>query len=431
MMPAARSYLRALLSVAALATVTFASAVDAQQQGGRETRRAVVMSEAVYKQLQAAQQAMEKQDHAGALKLLGDAGAAKKLSPYESAQIWNLAGYVHYLTEDYTQAIKAYENVLKQGDLPAALVQSTLKTLSQLYFIVEDYPRALINVQRLIGGVEKPDPELHLLLGQIYFQMGRYRDALEPVKTAVAGYRAQGQAPKENWLLLLRVIYHELQDYRAMVTVLKELLELYPKDQYLLTLAGVYSELGDTKKQLTYTEALYERGLLDTPGHLANLANLYLLHELPYRAAVLLEKEIAARKVEESVKNLRLLSQAWYQAREDERAIPPLARAAKLSEEGELEVRLAQSHINLEQWDEAAAAIRRGLKKGGVKRPDTANMLLGIALFNLQQLQQARDAFTEARDDRRSAKSAAQWITYIDSERARLEALADYGLSDG
>jgi tetratricopeptide (TPR) repeat protein len=400
MMPAARSYLRALLSVAALATVTFASAVDAQQQGGRETRRAVVMSEAVYKQLQAAQQAMEKQDHAGALKLLGDAGAAKKLSPYESAQIWNLAGYVHYLTEDYTQAIKAYENVLKQGDLPAALVQSTLKTLSQLYFIVEDYPRALINVQRLIGGVEKPDPELHLLLGQIYFQMGRYRDALEPVKTAVAGYRAQGQAPKENWLLLLRVIYHELQDYRAMVTVLKELLELYPKDQYLLTLAGVYSELGDTKKQLTYTEALYERGLLDTPGHLANLANLYLLHELPY-------------------------------TREDERAIPPLARAAKLSEEGELEVRLAQSHINLEQWDEAAAAIRRGLKKGGVKRPDTANMLLGIALFNLQQLQQARDAFTEARDDRRSAKSAAQWITYIDSERARLEALADYGLSDG
>ena len=175
-----------------------------------------------------------------------------------------------------------------------------------------------------------------MLLGQAYIQMEDYRQALTPIKTGVNKVRAQGNVPKENWLLLLRVCYFELDDYPKMIDTLLELLAHYPKDTYYLTLAGAYSEQGETMKQLVISEVLYEKGLITNPAYITSMASLYLLHEVPYKAAILMEKEIADEHIEANVRNLRMLSQAWYQAREDRKAIPPLARAAAMSDDGEL-----------------------------------------------------------------------------------------------
>jgi tetratricopeptide (TPR) repeat protein len=262
-----------------------------------------------------------------------------------------------------------------------------------------------------------------MLLGQAHFQMRQYEEAKQPIITAIELYREQGRVPRENWLLLLRVIYWELKDFPNMLVVLEELIEAYPKDTYVLTLAGVYSELGDTKKQLALTEALYEKGYIEGKSHAVNLANLYLLHGIPVKAAKILEKEIAATNVKADVRNLRLLSQAWYSAREDRKAIPPLRQAAAISDDGELYIRLAQSHINLEEWNEAADAAKKGLASGNLKRKDTANIMYGMALFNQKKLEQAKRAFAAAAKDKRSKRAAQQWIKYADSEIRRRDTL--------
>jgi tetratricopeptide (TPR) repeat protein len=380
----------------------------AQESGGskEETKQTVAMSQPVYEKLVEAQEKVEAKDYNGAHAIVTQLRGKGKLSVYESAQIWNLTAYIYYLQERYRDAIGAYEKVLAQQPIPEALVQSTLKTLSQLYFTIEDYNKALTTIKRLIAAVPEPSADVYLLLGQAYFQLKQYDNALEPIKTAIKLYEDQGKKPKENWLLLLRVIYFEKKDHKNMLAVLKRLLQLYPKDQYLMTLAGVYSELGDTKKQLAFVEALYEKGYFQEKHHIVNLANLYLLHGNPYKAAKLLQETIDKGKVPADVRNLRLLSQSWYQAREDEKSIPPLEKAAGKSDDGELYIRLAQSYINLEEWDKAATAVRNGFKKGGVKRPDTANIMLGMALFNTQQLDSAQSAFTKASKDKRSRKAA-------------------------
>jgi len=392
-----------------------------EEQKERETKQTVAMSQAVYEKLTEVQAMVEAKNYAGADGILREMRANEKLSDYERAQIWNLTGYSYYLQEKYKEAIAAYEQVLSQPELPEALQQSTLKTMAQLQFTIEDYTAALATVRRLMAVVPEPSADVFMLEGQALFQLNRYQEALKPIKTAVDMFREQGQAPKENWLLLLRVIYFEMKDYNNMLEVVKELVQYYPKDTYILTLAGVYSELGDTKKQLALTEVLYEKGLLNTNGHITNLANLYLLHGLPYKAAEVLEKGIDAKIVEDNDRNLRLLSQAWYQAREDEKAIPPMAKAARMTNDGELYVRLAQAHINLEQWDEATEAVNSALSSGGLKRTDQAYIMLGMAFFNQQRLTQARDAFQKAGRDQRSAKAAEQWIAYVDSELRRKE----------
>jgi len=413
----------ALLAGFLLAGVPGVSLAQKDDGSSRKTKETVAMSQQVYEKLTAIQEMIEAKDYASAQRAIDDLKDKKGLSDYERAQIWNITGYSYYLQERYTDAIRAYDTVLKQPDLPEALLLSTLKTKAQLQFTQDDYEGALVTVRQLIKAVPEPSADVLMLEGQALFQLQRYDEALVPIKTAIDMYRAQGATPKENWLLLLRVIYFEKKDYESMIDVVKELIKYYPKDTYVLTLAGIYSELGDTKKQLALTEVLYERGYLNTASHITNLANLYLLHGEPYKAASLLDKEIKAKIVEDNERNLRLLSQAWYQAREDEKAIPPLEKAAEISQDGELYVRLAQAHINLEQWGSAAEAVREALKIGGLKRNDQANIMLGMALFNQKRLEQARRAFERAAQDNRSKHAANQWIAYVDSEIKRREVM--------
>ena len=50
-------------------------------------------------------------------------------------------------------------------------------------------------------------------------------------------------------------------------------------------------------------------------------------------------------RVTKNAKNYRLLSQAWMLSQEDERAVPALKEAARLSDDGELDVRLGNTVI--------------------------------------------------------------------------------------
>ncbi len=417
----AKQYLAVTLTLA-LALGLAAPAMA--QDDDRETKQTVAMSQQVYEKLTEVQEFMEAEDFVNAQRRLEDLKVNEKLSPYERAQTWNLQAYLSYLQEDYRGALNAYEQVLRQPELPEGLVQSTLKTVAQLQFMTEDYDGSLATIRRLMDIVPEVSAEIVLLEGQIYYQQERYREALGPLNRAVQMYRDKGQDPKENWLLLLHSCYLQLGEYQELLGVLKELIALYPKDQYILTLAGVHSELGDTKKQLALTEVLYESGAIDPKRHATNLANLYLLHNVPYKAAVTLDKEMAADNVEANDRNLRLLSQAWYQAREDEKAIPPLRRAADLSNDGDLYVRLAQSHVNLEEWSEAEGAIRNALRIGGLKRTDQAYILLGMSLMNQTKLTAAKDAFNNAARDERSRRAAQQWVAFVDSEIRRRELMA-------
>jgi len=406
-----------------LGSVSDVLAQKKKDRSSKKTKETVAMSQAVYEDLTEIQELVETKDYASAQRLTDVLKGKKGLSPYELAQIWNITAYSYYLQERYADAIKAYDVVMSQPDLPEALMLSTLKTKAQLQFTQENYEGALKTIRQLMAVISEPSADVLMLEGQALFQLARYDEALKPIRSAIDMYRDQGRTPKENWLLLLRVIYFEQKDYDSMIGVVKELIVYYPKDTYILTLAGIYSELGDTKKQLALTEVLYEKGFLTSASHVTNLANLYLLHGLPYKAAILLEKEMGEEIVDSNERNLRLLSQAWYQAREDQKAIPPMERAAKLTGDGSLYVRLGQAHINLEQWSEATAALQKGLKLGGLKRNDQANIMLGMALFNQKRLEQARRAFTKAASDKRSKRAATQWIAYVDSEIKRRDLL--------
>ena len=417
--------MRSFISILVLLALSPAWGQGRSNPEPEATKKTVAMSERVYEKLQQVQKHVEVGQYDQAHQMLGQVAQLDGLTGYENAQIWNLDGYSWYLQQNYPEAIRSYRKITGYDNLPEALLQSTLKTLAQLYFTVEDYQQALATAQKLIQITPEPSSDTYMLLGQSQFQLKEYKQAVVSIEKAIAIQASRGEQPEENQLLLLRAVHYELKDYQAMLAVLMDLMRLYPDDSHTLTIAGIYSELGETKKQLTLIEALYEKGALDAARYALNLANLYLLHGAPYKAANLLDKEIKAGNIEHSERNLRLLSQAWYQAGEYQKSLPPLKSAADLADGGDLHVRLGQAYSNLGRWQEAVAALEQALQRGGLKSLDKVRVMLGVALFNQSRFKAAAAAFRQVETDQQSKKIASQWLAHIEAEQQRRSILED------
>jgi len=116
---------------------------------------------------------------------------------------------------------------------------------------------------------------------------------------------------------------------------------------------------------------------------------------------------------------------ALRQAQEVKKAIPAMEKAAAKSDNGDLYARLGNIYLDADRNRDAIEAISKGLDRGGVKRPDNARLVMGMAYFNLKEYKKARDAFRAASRDKRSEKYARQWIQYMDSEIERQQKLAE------
>ncbi|MCW8844327.1 MAG: tetratricopeptide repeat protein [Gammaproteobacteria bacterium] len=395
------------------------SQAQESDRGDAETRKTPAMREKVYKRLAEAQEMVEAGNTAGAESTLKELQGMRDLNSYEIAQTWSFFGYIYYTAENYPASIKAYETVLQQPDIPVGMENSTMYTLAQLYFTMEDYNKAEQMLKRWFKGANDPGPEPYILLGQAYYQLERYKDAIGPVETAIDLAQKSGREVKENWWLLLRVFYYELENYPKVVEILETLVREYQKKDYWVQLSGMYGELGNQRRQLAAYEVAYLQGWLQSNSELVTMAQLFMQDNYPYKGAQILEKGIKEGKVTKDYKNYRLLAQAYQMAREDKKSILPLTEAAKLAEDGDLYYRLAQAYSNLDRWQDCVEAVDMAIRKGGMKRDDNAYVLQGMAYFNMDDLGKAEKAFQQARKDERSRRVADQWLSYIVSERER------------
>jgi tetratricopeptide (TPR) repeat protein len=151
------------------------------------------------------------------------------------------------------------------------------------------------------------------------------------------------------------------------------------------------------------------------------MAQLYMQHDVPWKAAQLIQAEMKSGRMKKDAKNYRMLSQALTLAQEDQMAIPALQEAARLSDEGELDLRLGNAYLNLGMYGECVSAINDGLKKGKIKSPDNAQISLGMCLYNEGKYRDAIAAFRDASKSQRSRRISNQWISVINSDIERNE----------
>ena len=393
----------------------------ARKSAAQKTKQAQAVSKDVYDRITKAQEAVDAKDYQGALRMLNNLYNPDKLTEYEQANVLNYIGFVYYNMDDIPNAIRTYVKMLQIPSLEETMKKQNMYTLAQLYTMEENYNKALQTIDQWFLIETNPAPEPFILKAQNLYQVQRYSDMIEPIQNAMRIARERDKPVKEDWYVLLNFAYFQQEDYRQVRDIQKILLATWPKKRYWFSLAGAFTELGEDENLITAYAAAFDQGMLEKESELVTMAQLFMQREVPYKAATLLEREMASGRVQKNAKNYRLLSQAWQLSMEDEKAIPALTEAARLSTDGELDIRLGNAYLNVGKYTECVNSVRNGIRKGGLKNPDNAQISLGMCLYNLRQYQAGINAFREAAKTTKSRRVANQWINVIRAEVERNE----------
>ena len=414
-----------LALVGGLLAVTPVAAQDddaaERRSKSQKTKQAQAVSKEVYDRILKAQDLVDAKDYQGALKSLNSLYNPDKLTEYEQSNVLNYIGFVYYNMDDITNAIRTYERMVTIPSLEEQLRKQTTYTLAQLYTMEENYTKALTTLDRWFQLETNPAPEPFILKAQNLYQVQRYADMIEPIENAMQVAEKRGKEVREDWYVLLNFAYFSVEDYRMVRDIQKIMLVNWPKKRYWFSLAGAYTELGEDENLINAYAAANDQRMLEKESELVTMAQLFMQREVPYKAGQLLEAEMASGRVTKSAKNYRLLSQAWQLSMEDEKAIPALTEAARLSSDGELDVRLGNALLNTGKYAECVTSVESGIRKGSLKSPDNAQISLGMCLYNLQKYSSAITAFQAAGKTPRSRKISNQWINVIRAEIKRNE----------
>ncbi len=352
----------------------------------------------------------------------------KRLNPYERASIYRIQGYNAYGKEQIAAAVELLHKAIneKVGDteipiLPKQDVSDILFQIAQMQMSKDDFEGAIASLKTWFAQEEKPGASAYFTLAIAYYQLKDLDAALEPAKKAVE----LAETPQQGWLQLLLAIHLTKEDYASATPVLVDLLTRYPGvgKAYWLQLATLYGvqKPPDIPRALAVMQLAHRKKLFDEDANVRKLASLLQSEDIPIRSVHVLDQGFAQKILKEDATSYEMLGNSWILAREADKAEPALEKAAQLSPEGDLYVRLAQVRLLKEAWDSAIAALKSALAKGGVDDPGTAEQLIGIAYFNSGKLGEARGWFTKSRRSEKARPASDAWLKHIDEELQKQE----------
>lgn len=430
--------LSALVAVAGVAfnIAPFAAGSAAAQQSQeeksnqRETRRVKSLSPKTYKIIGEVYEFIQAEQFAEALGRLTDIGRREKLPKYDQAVIYQTYGYIYAGTDKYAEAARSFERMVQIGseDLQPQVLTDALYYIAQLYISIEQYPKGIKYLGDWFKQVESPNPDAYVLMGHALVAQDppKYHEAIPWIEKAVDRAEQQGNVPKENWYQLLRGLYFETEQIPKAVTILEILVDLYPKKEYWMQLSAGYGFLEREKDQFTALEAAYRMDLLTKSDEFEELAQRYMYHGIPFRAAMVLEKGFKKGQIDKDKDTLELIANAYYTAQELDRAIPWYQQAAKAADKADLFVLLGQIYLQRQEWSKAVKAFsdaidknKKVAKKKRLSNPGNVHLMMGVANFNQKKYRSARSAFRTARGYTKTKKDAGMWLSHLEREVKR------------
>ena len=402
----------------------------------RKTRRVPTLRSKVYDQLSRAQSLADAGNQAEAFEVLDQVKSKhSSMNSYEQAMMYNFYGFIHYAVENYDQAIVAFENVVLQQPIPKTFEQATLFSLAQLHMMRGNFDKTILKIEQwetiqnsLYPNSDMPAKNLVLKAQAMYQKQdyaassGYINAAVQQVETNDLGFQVD-----EQWYVLQRAVYFELKQPENVKNVLLKLVKNFEAPKYWLQLAGMYAELGQEDKQLAVMEIAAQKSFVATGSDMFNLAQLYYYHQMPYKAAALMQKAMHEGKLPEDERNLTFLAQSWNLAKETQKAIPAMLAAAKLSETGELYAQLGQMYLNMDNWQQAIAASQQAIEKGGLRNGGMSHLVIGMAQFNVGEYNEALNQLAKAQEYDGSRGMAKQWSKFVEGERKQIATYASVG----
>ncbi|MCG8610726.1 MAG: hypothetical protein MI864_09340 [Pseudomonadales bacterium] len=260
-----------------------------------------------------------------------------KLSSYEAALVNRLQGNLAISipeTPDYEKAFGYFHRAWQTQALPDDAQQKLTHLLAQLAFELERWSKAIDYMEtwlaRMENGARKKStvikPEDYLVLAQSYSQLNQWSAVIPPLQSAL---EMRSPAP-ESWYQLELAAFTQMEQHANSLNVLKTLVTHYPSSEYWQQLAVTQQQLGQTKAALATLQTAYLGDYIKDEQHIQWLAQLCLEHNLPNKAARVLQDSFQSKGLAKSKTNLTLLANAQISAKSYAGAQETMATLAEL-----------------------------------------------------------------------------------------------------
>lgn len=216
-----------------------------------------------------------------------------------------------------------------------------------------------------------------------------------------------------NWYELLLAGYYETKMFQKSADLLELIIKKHPeKANFWLHLADIYQSMEQDHKALAIYELAYARNLLKQNG-IRQLVNNYLYLQMPYKAAILLEKEMAIGGIKKNKELLTTLVDSWLLAQDADKAKSVLKEIDKRFNDEASRLRLGQLYIKSEEWNKAINVLEKNIGSIDKILGSRSNLLLGIAQYHAENFSLATHAFTNALADKSTKEQAQWWLQYL------------------
>jgi len=410
--PFALRVLALVLGLALLAPNAFAA------EEGKIKSKSTGISKPIAEKLLVAYELLQNDKYDESLAIVDGLAGRRKLKAPEIAQIHRFRGYIFASKGMSEQAAAEFEKSLAQKALDANAEQVMIYSLAQIYTQLGKYDQALALMNTWFQAEQNPKPDAYYLLAMILVQQENFKAAVEPARKAVE----LSEQPRESWVQLQVVIYSQLKDYPNVAAMLERLIAISPgKQQYWLQLAAVQKHLEREEKALATMQLAYEAELLQGDKELRQLARLLFLRQQPYECAQVIEDALESGVVKADAEAYRLMSNCFIAARENEKALEPLAKAGELATDGEMYMLLGQMYLQRERYAPAIDALEKALAKSRPEQRGSVHLLIGVAQLGNERFADAERSFRVAEDDAKVRRAAESYLKFLKEQRARHE----------
>lgn len=409
-----RRWLAPLLLGALLGAASAAGMAAAERESARAE---------IGRPVQQAEQLLREKRFTEALAKLAEADKVRGKTAYETYVIEATRAAVLNDSGDYRGAIAALEAALATRVLSPGEETSRLRALVSLSYAAKDDAKLIAFAERYYraGGTDEMPRQL---MAEAHFRRQDFAAAADASRTAIEADRRAGRANAEPMLQILAGSEYRLGHRAAYQQALMQLVALDPKRDYWAELIASVAQAPGFAARL----ALDLDRLRAATGTLAGAAGTMEAAEralaagLPGEAKRLLEQGFAAGvlgKAAGAAREQRLLALAERQASEDLQALPQRAKEAAAAPGGGLSVRLGEDYAGYGRWEEAIAAFRQGLAKGGLAHEEDAKLRLGVVSLAAGRGESAAALLRSVGGDDGTKALAQLWLLAQQTEAGR------------
>lgn len=418
-----------------------ASPGQTPQQGGGQ-KQPPSISEKTSEAFSKLRPLQESQNYKGMLDVLDK--VEFKPNSYDEALILDMKAKIFAMTNQFSKAIGPWERSIELSDkyqyFSEKQTLDTVSLLAQLYGQEgsttkvpaqqqQYFGKAITYFRRFIKGTKNPTPETMMAYASILYYRATAdqnkvdQALLKEAREVVERGLTSSIKPKDGFYQLLLTLQQQQNDLAGSAEILELLLQQNPskKDFWQLLMAS-YLQLSDKEGKKNATvgreyliraivtcERAQALGHMKTPKDSMNLVSLYLMANQFSRGTELLYTGMKSGAIDSEPGNWQVLGRYYLEANMNDRAIEVLNEASSLfPKNGEIELQIAQIHIQTENNKLALKHAKSAAQKGNFERtkPFSVYYLIAYTAYDMGEIDEAKAAVEKAGQFEESKKDA-------------------------